>query len=98
MNLPPRILQNPVQTKSFGQSDIGVRNSLGILGLDSEFAVYPVINAKTCTGCKNCVDICPGEVYELAGDKSSPARPQDCIECWACVNQCPTESIHLDED
>ena len=60
--------------------------------------MYPVVDPEKCTGCGNCVEICPGEVYDLEKEKSDPIRPGDCIECWACVNQCPSESIRLCED
>ena len=59
--------------------------------------MYPVVDEDKCTGCGNCVEICPSEVYQMEEDLSIPARPEDCIECWACVNQCPTESIQLEE-
>ena len=60
--------------------------------------MHPIINRDQCTGCQNCVEICPSEVYEIEFEKSKPVRPEDCIECWACVNQCPTSSIQLHED
>jgi len=60
--------------------------------------MYPVVDKEKCTACKNCVEICPSEVYQIEGDLSVPVNPQDCIECWACVQQCPTDSIHLCED
>jgi NAD-dependent dihydropyrimidine dehydrogenase PreA subunit len=60
--------------------------------------MYPIVNRDVCSGCKTCVEICPNEVYEIESEKSNPARPEDCIECWACVNQCPTSSIQLHED
>lgn len=60
--------------------------------------MYPVVNQEKCTGCGNCVEIYPSEVYRIELDKSDPVHPQDCIECWACVNQCPMESIQLHED
>jgi len=66
--------------------------------LPHEVYVYPVVNRETCSGCGNCVEICPNEVYILQGDKSDPIRPEDCIECWVCVKQCPAESIELRED
>jgi NAD-dependent dihydropyrimidine dehydrogenase PreA subunit len=60
--------------------------------------MYPTINPRKCNGCGNCADICPSEVYGMAGDQPSPIRPEDCIECWACVSQCPAEAIDLQED
>ncbi len=60
--------------------------------------MYPVVNRETCKGCRNCLEVCPSEVYAMEADKSNPIRPEDCIECWACVQQCPTESIDLHED
>ena len=60
--------------------------------------MYPTINPETCNGCRNCVDICPSEVYQMEEDRPNPVHPEDCIECGACVIQCPTESIELEED
>ena len=60
--------------------------------------MYPVVDEDKCTGCGNCVEICPSEVYQMEEDKSNPVHPEECIECWACVNQCPAESIQLTED
>ncbi len=60
--------------------------------------MYPVVDPERCSGCQNCVEICPSEVYQMEGDKSNPIRPEECIECWACVNQCPSESIQLHEE
>jgi NAD-dependent dihydropyrimidine dehydrogenase PreA subunit len=60
--------------------------------------MYPVIDKQKCTACRNCVEICPSEVYEIEGGQAVPVRPEDCIECWACVNQCPEEAVHLSED
>lgn len=60
--------------------------------------MYPVVDQDKCSGCANCVEICPSEVYQMEEDKSNPVRPEECIECWACVNQCPAESIQLTED
>jgi NAD-dependent dihydropyrimidine dehydrogenase PreA subunit len=60
--------------------------------------MYPIVDQNKCSGCGNCVEICPSEVYEIKEEKSNPIRPEDCIECWACVTQCPAESIQLTED
>jgi NAD-dependent dihydropyrimidine dehydrogenase PreA subunit len=58
----------------------------------------PDINRETCTGCRNCIAICPGDVYGMDDEKAAADRAEDCIECGACVVQCPTESIHLRTD
>jgi NAD-dependent dihydropyrimidine dehydrogenase PreA subunit len=60
--------------------------------------MYPVVDQEKCSGCQNCVEICPSEVYQMEGDISNPIHPEECIECWACVSQCPSESIQLTED
>jgi NAD-dependent dihydropyrimidine dehydrogenase PreA subunit len=60
--------------------------------------MYPVVDEDRCTGCGNCVEICPSEVYQMEEDKSTPIHPEECIECWACVTQCPAESIQLTDD
>jgi NAD-dependent dihydropyrimidine dehydrogenase PreA subunit len=69
-----------------------------ICNLRFDIDMYPTVDQEKCNGCRNCVEICPSEVYQIEEDKSNPIHPEDCIECLACVNQCPTESIHLYED
>jgi NAD-dependent dihydropyrimidine dehydrogenase PreA subunit len=60
--------------------------------------MYPLVDQEKCSGCGNCVEICPSEVYQMEEDKSNPVHPEECIECWACVAQCPAESIQLTEE
>jgi len=60
--------------------------------------MYPRVDYEKCSGCKNCVEVCPGEVYRIEGDRCYPSHAEDCIECWACVEQCPTQSIQLIDD
>ena len=60
--------------------------------------MYPLVDQDKCSGCGNCVEICPSEVYQMEEDKSNPIYPEECIECWACVNHCPAESIQLIDD
>ena len=60
--------------------------------------MYPVVNHERCDGCKNCVEICPCEVYAMTDGKPDAVHLEDCIECGACVEQCPTGSIELHDD
>ncbi|MCJ7641609.1 MAG: 4Fe-4S binding protein [Desulfobacterales bacterium] len=60
--------------------------------------MVPRVDHEKCSGCKNCVEVCPSEVYRIELDRSYPSHGEDCIECWACVEQCPTQSIQLIDD
>lgn len=51
------------------------------------------IDKNKCTGCAECVDVCPVQVIEMAGDKADPVRNDDCINCMACADACPAEAI-----
>lgn len=55
------------------------------------------INIRTCTGCENCVAICPtGALYMENGKAAVTAGA--CIECGACITDCPAESITLPKE
>ena len=57
---------------------------------------YPEIDIETCTGCGECVEVCPTEVFEIQDGKSVIVQPEECIECGACVDACPEECITLE--
>jgi nitroreductase/NAD-dependent dihydropyrimidine dehydrogenase PreA subunit len=65
------------------------------MGFDFHEAGQPAIDAVTCTGCGQCVKICPDEVLTLKGGKAQPGKGifLGCIACGQCVAACPTESI-----
>lgn len=52
------------------------------------------VDKETCTGCGECVDICPADVFKLEEGKSEPVDMDACIECCSCVEVCPTGSIN----
>ena len=58
-----------------------------LLGLTIE------IDHEKCTGCGNCVDECPSDVFELIEEKSACIAIDDCVECCACVEACPEGAI-----
>lgn len=57
----------------------------------------PVVDQDKCTGCGECVDVCPVEVFEMDGDKSSVAKPDECLGCESCVEVCESEAITVEE-
>lgn len=55
------------------------------------------VDADKCTGCGECVDICPVEVYELNDGKSDPSKAEDCLGCESCVEVCEFGAISVEE-
>ncbi|MDH4123238.1 MAG: 4Fe-4S binding protein [Thermoplasmata archaeon] len=51
------------------------------------------IDEDKCTGCGECVNICPAEVFELVDEKATAPKADDCTECCACVEACPEKVI-----
>lgn len=57
------------------------------------------VDEEKCTGCGECVDTCPVEVYSLnENGKSSPEKMDDCLGCESCVEVCPNEAITVEEN
>ena len=53
------------------------------------------VNLKKCTGCGNCVEICPVSAIKI--EKEKAVISDECVECGACVNECPSEALELPE-
>lgn len=55
------------------------------------------VDHEKCTGCGECVDICPVEVYELQDEKSIPVNAEECVGCESCIEVCEQEAITVKE-
>jgi formate hydrogenlyase subunit 6/NADH:ubiquinone oxidoreductase subunit I len=55
----------------------------------------PVLNASLCTGCGDCVVVCPTQCLAMADTLPWLPRPADCIACKACELICPTDAIQV---
>ncbi len=51
------------------------------------------LDVDACKGHGNCADNCPGEVYDMVGNKTVAARLDDCVECCTCVEVCPENAL-----
>lgn len=50
---------------------------------------------ELCTGCGQCIDVCPHEVFEKA-EKIVEVRNRDrCIECGACMMNCESGAVRV---
>ncbi len=56
---------------------------------------FPQIDAKLCTGCKACVEICPTHALNQVAGKAVLHRPDLCTYCTACQDVCPENAIAL---
>jgi NAD-dependent dihydropyrimidine dehydrogenase PreA subunit len=57
----------------------------------------PVLDATRCTGCAECVALCPTDCLAMDGPLPWLPRPLDCISCGVCVFVCPTQAVALAE-
>lgn len=54
------------------------------------------VDIERCTGCGECVNICPVQVYQLGPDgKTDPYQAGECVGCMSCVEVCPEKCIEV---
>ncbi len=62
--------------------------------LEQHSNVSPKIKRKTCIGCAECANHCPGNAIYLE-NKKAYIKKDLCIGCAECIVRCPTESINI---
>lgn len=54
------------------------------------------VDKNKCVGCKKCIEVCPGSLFELDSDNKAYIKyPKDCWGCCSCVKECKREAISL---
>lgn len=56
------------------------------------------VDNEKCTGCGECVDSCPGEVYELKDGKAVPVDIDECHGCHTCEAVCDEDACQVEEE
>jgi len=51
------------------------------------------IDRSKCVGCKNCVEVCPGNLIKICDKKAEIVRPQDCWGCTSCLKECKLDAV-----
>ncbi len=51
------------------------------------------VNLEKCTGCGDCVEICPVEAIKIKNDKA--VIIEECIECGVCINECQSDALSI---
>jgi len=54
-----------------------------------------IVDPEKCTGCGNCVEVCPVEAIEL--NDVAVVDEEVCVYCGTCVPECPVDAITLEE-
>jgi MinD superfamily P-loop ATPase len=55
----------------------------------------PHLDETRCTGCGDCVPVCPVACLEMNAGLPWLPRPQDCIACTVCEIICPVQAIRM---
>ena len=59
------------------------------------FPELPLLDETRCTSCGECVQVCPTQCLEMAGQVPWLPRPGDCISCTLCVLVCPDDALTM---
>ena len=54
------------------------------------------LDQAQCIGCGRCLEVCPHQVFEMAGKVASLADLDACMECGACALNCPVAALRVD--
>jgi ferredoxin len=55
----------------------------------------PRINPNSCTGCGECIAVCPVRALGQVGGKADLVNPAACTYCTLCEDICPVDAIAL---
>jgi NAD-dependent dihydropyrimidine dehydrogenase PreA subunit len=58
----------------------------------------PQLNETRCTGCGDCVVVCPTQCLAMDGALPYLIRPRECISCTLCVYICPEDALRMEEE
>lgn len=52
------------------------------------------IDKNKCVGCSRCVEVCPGNLIKIDGEKKAFIKHErDCWGCTSCVKECPRGAV-----
>lgn len=51
------------------------------------------IDETKCVGCRQCVEVCPGNLIKVTKKKASIKHIEDCWGCTSCIKTCPVNAI-----
>ena len=55
------------------------------------------VDAETCTGDEESVNVCPTGVFEMQGDKAVVVNEDECLGCESCIEVCPSGALTVTE-
>jgi MinD superfamily P-loop ATPase len=55
----------------------------------------PSLDETRCTGCGDCVALCPVDCLEMDGPLPWLPRPGHCVSCMVCALICPAQAITM---
>jgi NAD-dependent dihydropyrimidine dehydrogenase PreA subunit len=61
----------------------------------NRFGFLPQLDSRRCTGCGDCVAVCPADCLAMAGLQPWLSRPRECISCSLCEEMCPADAITM---
>lgn len=61
-----------------------------------EDAVTLAYDAAACTGCRQCVKVCPRGVFEMRDRRAAVVDRGACIECGACERNCEFGALKVE--
>lgn len=57
--------------------------------------MLPTVDERACTGCGDCVAVCPTGCLEMGPTLPWLPRPADCVSCGLCVVICPADAVTI---